>query len=49
LRPSKVLSSSVHGRTVKEWARLLTSADDDGIEKALKNRLPVDWGKKLVK
>ncbi len=46
---TKVLSSRVHGRTVKEWGRLLPSDDDDEIEKALKDRLPVDWGKKLVK
>lgn len=46
---TKVHDSVVHGRSVKEWARLLASDNDAEVEKALKAKLPLDWGKKLVK
>ena len=44
----RVLGSTVHGMTVQEWARLLGSGDESKIEKALRERVKIEWEKSLV-
>lgn len=44
---TRVLASTVHGMSVQKWARLLASEDDAKIEQALREKVKIEWGKKL--
>lgn len=44
----RVLSSTLHGMTIQEWARLLSSDDEAKIEKALRECVKIEWEKTLV-
>lgn len=40
---NRVLASTVHGRTVQEWVRLLQASDDEAkVEKALRERVKIE-------
>ena len=44
----QVLGSTMHGMTVREWARLLGSGNESKIEQALCERVKIEWEKSLV-
>lgn len=44
----RVLSSEVHGMSVREWAQILCSDDEAKIEKVLRKHIKIAWDKPLV-
>lgn len=45
---ARVLGTQVHGMTIAQWARLLAKGDEPTIEKALRERVRIEWETSLV-